>query len=108
MNDVADVALHFRGVAEPGGAEQWIAADAPKGPRDWNSGGTYRQRNARPLEYDRDLEFRLNSWSYDWPRYTEPFYFGRAAHGMTLHLDVRPSVLARRRDPLQPVQIQAS
>ncbi len=86
MNDVADVALHFRGVAEPGGAEQWIAADAPKGPRDWNSGGTYRQRNARPLEYDRDLEFRLNSWSYDWPRYTEPFYFGRAAHGMTLIL----------------------
>jgi hypothetical protein len=86
MNDVADVALHFRGAKEPGGAEQWIAADAPKGPPDWNSGGTYRHRDAPALEYDKDLEFRLNSWSYEWPRYTEPFYFGRAAHGMTLIL----------------------
>ena len=86
MNDVADVALHFRGVAEAGGAERWIAADAPPGPRDWNSGGTYRQRDAPALEYDKDLEFRLNSWSYEWPRYTEPVYFGRAAHGMTLIL----------------------
>jgi hypothetical protein len=86
MNDVADVALHFRGIAEAGGAERWIAADAPPGPRDWNSGGTYRQRDAPDLAYDKDLEFRLNSWSYDWPRYTEPLYFGRAAHGMTLIL----------------------
>ncbi|HEX4071442.1 MAG TPA: hypothetical protein VHX68_09740 [Planctomycetaceae bacterium] len=86
MNDVADAALHFRGIAAPGGAEQWIAADAPKGPADWNSGGTYRHRDAPPLAYDKDLEFRLNSWSYDRPRYTEPFYFGRAARGMTLLL----------------------
>jgi hypothetical protein len=86
MNDVADLALHFRGVSEPGGAEQWIAADAPNGFRDWNAGGTYRHRDAPPLEYDRDLDFRLNSWSYDWPRYTEPFYFGRATHDMTLVL----------------------
>jgi hypothetical protein len=38
------------------------------------------------VEYDANSDFRLNSWSYDWPRYTEPFYFGRAAHGMTLIL----------------------
>ena len=86
MNDVADVALHFRGLAEPRGAEQWIAADAPKGPADWNAGGTYRHRDAPPLQYDKDLDFHLNSWSYDQPRYIEPFYFGRAARGMTLVL----------------------
>jgi len=86
MNDVADIALHFRGVAAPGDPETWIAAHAPRGHPDWNGGGTYRHRDAPPLEYDRDLDFRLNSWSYDWPRYTEPFYFGRAAQGMTFIL----------------------
>ena len=42
MNNVDDVALHFRGVNEPGGAEQWIAADAPTGHPDYVGGGTYR------------------------------------------------------------------
>jgi len=86
LNDVSDVALHFRGVTEAGGRETWIAADAPPSHRDWNGGGTYRHQDAPPVEYDANSDFRLNSWSYDWPRYTEPFYFGRAAHGMTLIL----------------------
>jgi hypothetical protein len=86
MNDVSDVALHFRGIPQAGGQETWIAADAPPGHRDWNSGGTYRHRDAPRVEYDAKSEFRLNSWSYDWPRYVEPFYFGRAAHGMMLML----------------------
>jgi hypothetical protein len=82
MNDVADAALHFLGVDAPGGEEKWIAADAPAGHPDWNSGGTYRHRDARDLEYDEDLQFRLNSWSYDFPRFTHPFYYGKAANGM--------------------------
>jgi hypothetical protein len=86
MHDVSDVALHFRGVAKKGGNEEWIAADAAPGHRDWNGGGTYRHLDAPPVEYDANSDFRLNSWSYDWPRYTEPFYFGRADHGMTLIL----------------------
>ncbi len=86
MNDVTDVALHFRGVAHAGDPETWIAADAPPGHRDWNAGGTYRHRDAPPVEYDANSDFRLNSWCYDWPRYVEPFYFGRAANGMTLIL----------------------
>jgi hypothetical protein len=86
MNDVADPSLHFRGVTGAGAEEAWIAADALQGHRDWNGGGTYRHRDAAAVEYDADLDFRLNSWSYDWPRYTEPFYYGRAAHGMTLIL----------------------
>ncbi len=82
MNDVEDVALHFLGVDAPDGTEKWITADAPDGHPAWNSGGTYRHRDAKDLEYDEDLEFRLNSWSYDFPRFTRPFYFGKAANGM--------------------------
>lgn len=86
MHDVAEIPIHFRGIPEPGGREEWISADAPRGPADWNSGGTYRHIDARDLEYDKDHEFRLNNWSYDWPRYTKPFYYGKAAHGMMFEL----------------------
>ena len=49
-------------------------------------GGTYRHADAPPLEYDADHDFKLNVWSYDWPRYTKPFYFGKAAHDMAFIL----------------------
>ena len=86
MNDVEDVSLHFRGHESAHGPEVWIAADTPKGHPDWNGGGNYRALNAADLRYDDDVEFRLNTWSYDWPRIAKPFYFGRANHGMTLIL----------------------
>lgn len=86
MHDVADVSLHFRGHRAPGSAEEWIAADAPQGHTDWNGGGNYRALAAEDLTYDDDVTFRLNTWSYDWPRIARPFYYGRAAHGMTLIL----------------------
>ena len=86
MNDVADVALHFRGRESEGAPESWVAADAPPGPPDWNEGGTYRGLEAKELSLDDDVEFRLNTWSYDWPRITEPFFYGRAEKGMTLIL----------------------
>ncbi len=82
MNDVEDVALHFRGVDAPGEEERWIAADAPGGHRHWNQGGTYRHVDAAPLEYDDDVSFNLNTWSYDGPFFTAPFYYGRAANNM--------------------------
>ena len=86
MNDVEDVALHFRGVSEPGGAEQWIAADAPPGHPDYVGGGTYRHVKSPGFAYDSDHNFKLNLWSYEYPRFTQPFYYGRAANGMTLML----------------------
>lgn len=86
MNDVADPALHFRGVASESGTETWIAADAPPGPVHWNGGGTYLARPSRPLEFDAGLKFNLNTWSYDYPRFTLPFYYGRAAHDMAFIL----------------------
>jgi hypothetical protein len=88
MNDVQDVAIHFRGIEQRGQPEKWIAADAPQGPADWNQGGTYRSGSAADLEYDADHNFRLNSWSYEWPRFTKPFYYGRAAKGMVFILMV--------------------
>ena len=86
MNDVEDVAIEFRGVAGPGEEEKWIRADAPSGHADFNHGGTYRSLPAQDLAYDADHNFKLNLWSYDYPRFTQPFYYGRAAHGMVFIL----------------------
>ena len=86
MNDVAEVPIHFRGVAGPGEPEIWISADAPPGHPDFNKGGTYRSLPAADLAYDAAHDFKLNLWSYDYPRFTQPFYFGRAAHGMVFIL----------------------
>jgi hypothetical protein len=86
MNDVEDVAIHFRGIEGQGQPEKWITADAPKGHRVWNQGGTYRSSSASDLEYDTDHNFKLNSWSYDYPRFAKPFYYGRAAKGMVFML----------------------
>jgi hypothetical protein len=84
MNDVAQVALNFLGKDNLRAEEGWISADAPAGHADYNGGGTYRSLEAPPLEYDTDHNFKLNLWSYDGPRFTKPFYFGRAARDMTL------------------------
>jgi hypothetical protein len=82
MNDVAEVPIHFLGVTKPGSKEQWIAADAPNAHPDWNEGGTYRHARADDLRYDDDHNFKLNMWSYDYPRFTKPFYYGRMANDM--------------------------
>ena len=86
MNQVEDVALHFLGKQEQDASEEWIAADASLPHVDHVAGGTYRHLAAAPLEYDADHNFKLNVWSYDWPRFTKPFYYGRAANGMTFML----------------------
>ncbi len=86
MNDVAEVPIHFRGVTGPGEEEKWISAGAPPGHPDYNQGGTYRSLPAADLAYDTNHNFKLNLWSYDYPRFTRPFYYGRAAHGMVFIL----------------------
>ncbi|HEX3724942.1 MAG TPA: hypothetical protein VHV08_01815 [Pirellulales bacterium] len=84
MNDMSRVALNFLGHEREGGPQRWIAADAPQTHPDYNGGGTYRAAAAPALEYDPDHDFKLNLWSYDQPRFTQPFYYGLAANGMTL------------------------
>lgn len=86
MHDVEQIGLNFRGIRTPAEKEEWIFAEAPAGPPDWNQGGTYRHVQGSPLLMNADTKFRLNTWSYDFPRFTLPFYYGRAAHGMTLIL----------------------
>lgn len=86
MNDVAEVPIHFRGVSAPGEAEKWIRADAPPGHPDYNQGGTYRSLPAPDWSYDTNHNFKLNLWSYEYPRFTQPFYYGQTAHGMVLIL----------------------
>src|SRR5262249_6297583 len=53
---------------------------------DWNQGGTYRSVKASVLAYDAEHNFKLNLWSYEYPRFTQSFYYGRAAQGMTMIL----------------------
>ena len=86
INDVEDMAMHFIGVTEPGGKDGWISADPPPTHPDYIAGGTYRSLAAPALEYDADHNAKLNLWSYDYPRITKPFYYGRAARGMTVIL----------------------
>lgn len=86
MNQVEDVNLHFLGKEQEDGSEKWIAADASQPHVDHVAGGTYHHLSAQPLEYDADHNFKLNSWSYDWPRFTRPFYYGRAANDMAFML----------------------
>jgi len=86
MNDVREASLHFRGHDSSDAMEAWIAADAKQAHPDWNRGGNYRALAADDLQYDNDVEFRLNTWSYDWPRIAKPFYYGRAGRDMTLIL----------------------
>jgi len=68
MNDVEDVSIHFLGQSSESGPEEWIAADAPPGHPDWLMGGNYRSVNAPELACEENVEFRLNTWTYDWPR----------------------------------------
>src|ERR1043165_5907906 len=91
MNNVDDIALNFRGVEGAKQEERRNKADAPRGPRDkrhpdWTQGGTYRSLPAADQEYDADHDFKLNSWSYNYPRFTKPFYYGRAGQGMVFML----------------------
>ena len=86
MNDVAEVPIHFRGIAAAGAEEQWIQAGAAPGHPDYNQGGTYRSLPAQDLPYDTNHNFKLNLWSYDYPRFAQPFYYGRASHGMVFIL----------------------
>lgn len=97
MNQVDDVALHFLGMEKAGAEEKWIAGDAPQTHRDYVGGGTYRHVSAPPLEYDSDHNFKLNVWSYVWPRFTKPFCFGRAANDMSLMLMLMLMLIALTR-----------
>ena len=86
MNDVEDPALHFIGRQSEDAEASWLRADAPPGHPDFDGGGNYRALAAEDLQYDDDVKFRLNTWSYDWPRIAQPFFYGRAGRGMTLVL----------------------
>ncbi|MBI4661452.1 MAG: hypothetical protein HY735_21730 [Verrucomicrobia bacterium] len=72
MNDVAEVPIHFRGIEQAGAPEKWIRAEAPPGHPDYSTGGTYRSAVTEGLQYDQDHNFKLNLWSYDYPRFTQP------------------------------------
>lgn len=71
--------IRFWGQAGPDDPPGWVSSSAAPG----QVGESYQHVDAAPLPYDdSDPNLRINLSVRDWPRYTEPFYFGRAAQGM--------------------------
>jgi len=86
MNPLSQIPLHFRGVSGPDEAERWIAVEAPATEYLHRHGGVYRSRHAKRLPIDADHQAPWNVASYDYPRFTRPFFFGRGEHDMVLIL----------------------
>jgi len=84
MNRVTAPGINFRGVRGPGAEESWIYAEASEAHADRGDGGTYRSMSGTDLTYEADHEIKDNLWSYAWPRFTRPFFYGRAHHNMVL------------------------
>ncbi|MBQ17211.1 MAG: hypothetical protein CMJ65_08800 [Planctomycetaceae bacterium] len=82
MHQLQDVGIHFRGVDNANGEEQWIRANSMGG---WET-GTYLAAGASPLTFDSDHNMKSNLRSFDYPRFTQPFLFCRAANNMVLIL----------------------
>ena len=82
MQQLEDVAIHFRGVTNAEEGEQWIRADSMGG---WEI-GTYLASGAAPLAFDTDHNMQSNLRSFTDPRFTQPFFFCRAANAMVLIL----------------------
>ena len=84
MNPLTDIDMHFRGVTGPDAREEWISVDAP--PTDYlhRHGGVYRSRDSKRLPIDDNHKSPWSVVSYDYPRFTKPFYYARADQGMVL------------------------
>src|SRR4029453_13915203 len=82
MNDAVEPHIAFPGRAPDAAEAGWGRGDAPEGPGGWDGGGTYHGAGARDLAYDDDHNAASNLWAYGDPRITEPFFYGRLAHGM--------------------------
>ena len=86
MNPLTDIDMHFRGVTGPDEDEQWVSVQAPRTDFLHRHGGVYRSRDSKRLSFDDDHKSPWNVASYRYPRFTRPFFFARAEHGMVLIL----------------------
>ena len=84
MNPLTEIDMHFRGVTGPGEEEKWVSVQAPRTDFLHRHGGVYRGRDAKRLPVDDDHKSPWNVASYQYPRFTRPFYYARADHDMVL------------------------
>ena len=84
MNPLTDIAINFRGVTGPDAEPGWVSVDAPRTDFLHRNGGVYRSRDSKRLPFDDEHKSPWNVTSYEYPRFTRPFYFARADHGMVL------------------------
>lgn len=95
MNPLTDIDMHFRGVTGPNSEEEWVSVQAPQTDFLHRHGGVYRSRDSARLPVDDDLKSPWSVTSYEYPRFTRPFYFARADHGMVLIMMFDRMVTAR-------------
>ena len=84
MNPLTEIDMHFRGVTGPDEEEKWVSVQAPRTDFLHRHGGVYRSRDAKRLSFDDDHKSPWNVASYQFPRFTRPFYYARADHDMVL------------------------
>jgi len=89
MATTLDPAINFRGLTGPNQPETWIRADATQpdklGHLYDTGGGIYTHLDAFPLPVVKGNQAYFNLNSFPWPRFTQPFYFGRT-QGMVWEL----------------------
>ena len=86
MNPLTEIDMHFLGISREGGPEEWVSARAPRTDFLHRHGGVYLGRDASPLPFDDDHKSPWNVSSYRYPRFTRPFFYAKAEHGMALIL----------------------
>ncbi len=84
MNPLTEIAMHFRGVTGPESEPGWVSVEATRTDFLHRHGGVYRSRDSKRLAYADDHKSPWNVASYEYPRFTRPFYYARADHGMVL------------------------
>jgi len=84
MNSLTDIDMHFLGITGPDSEEQWVSVQAPRTDYLHRHGGVYRSRDSKRLPIDDDHKSPWSVVSYDYPRFTRPFYYARADRGMVL------------------------
>ena len=63
---------------------RWGSVQAPRTEYLHRHGGGYRSRDSKRLPIDDDHKSPWSVVSYDYPRFTRPFYYARADRGMVL------------------------
>ncbi len=96
MTAVESINMNFRGVPYAGAEEQWIQADASIPGNISLAGGSYIHRDASKLDTSQaGANSGYNLFSFDYPRFTQPFYCGLSRNNMMFQVMFNKAFSAR-------------